>query len=220
MKNKSKGRRKMEKRKSLRQRRRLGQRGNIAGGGWAVILLPFFLFSYAGGTWFGQESCPSHWAVSTGYAEAQRFQALEDGTSSRLEILTYGETGGGMLRMAVYDDSINHPHHRLWEGTDVSYVPGNWCGENVTIVQLTQNTYYWFAFKTSTTEEICYATGASDSHEWKIGQSFANPFPNPWGSYYGHNSNRYSMRMHYTTSKGTKGIIEIDPGIIEGGIIR
>jgi len=190
--------------------------------GGVVFLLPFFLFlfSYAFGAWFGQESCSSHWGVNTGYADAQRFQAPEDGISTRLEILTYGETGSGTLRMAVYDDSIGRPNHKTWEGTNVGYMPGTWCGENVTTIQLFQNTYYWFAFKTSTTEEVCFTAGPTDSHEWKSGQPYANPFPTTWGGYSGHNSNRYTMRMHYITAKGAKGIIEIDPGIIEGGIIK
>ncbi len=205
-------------------RRGLGQRLSrkkiVKGSGWGIFLLPFFVFllSPVLASWFGQDNCPSHWAVNTGYADAQRFQVPEDGTSSRLEILTYGEVGGGTLRMAVYDDSTGHPNHKLWEGSDISYVPGNWCGEDVTTIQLTQNTFYWFAFKTSTTEETCFAAGPADSHEWKSGQPFASSFPNPWGYYTGHNNNRYSMRMHYTTMRGTRGIIEIDPGIIEGGV--
>jgi hypothetical protein len=184
-----------------------------------LLFLPF-VFSPVFASWFGQDSCPSHWGVSTGYADAQRFQAGESGSSTRMEILTFGESGGGKLRMAVYDDSIGHPIHKLWEGTDISYYPQQWCGENVSGIQLVQNSYLWLAFKTNTTEDICYAAGPSESHEWKSGQPFANSFPNPWGSYTGHNSNRYSMRMHYTTPNGTKGIIEIDPGIIEGGIIK
>jgi hypothetical protein len=191
-------------------------------GGGVVLLFPFLLFllPFAFGAWFGQESCNSHWGVNTGYADAQRFQSPEDCFSSRLEILSFGETGSGILRMAVYDDSLGHPNHKMWEGTNVSYMPGTWCGENVNIIQLFENACYWFAFKVSTTEEICYSSGPTDTHEWKAGQSYANPFPDPWGGYTGHNSNRYTMRMHYTTAKGIKGIIEIDPGIIEGGIIR
>jgi hypothetical protein len=190
--------------------------------GGVVFLLPFFFFliSFAYGDWFGQESCSSHWGVNTGYADAQRFQSPEDCISSRLEILTFGETGSGTLRMAVYDDSLGHPYHKLWEGTNINYLVGTWCGEDVTTIPLIQNNYYWFAFKTSTTEEICFTPGPADFHEWKSGQSYANPFPELWGGYTGRNSNRYNMRMHYTTSKGAEGIIEIDPGIIEGGIIR
>lgn len=188
--------------------------------GMFFILFFLFIFSPILAAWFGQDSCPSHWGVSTGYADVQRFQALENGTSTRLEILTFGESGGGKLRMAVYDDSTGHPNHKLWEGTDINYYPQQWCGENVTSIPLVQNSYFWLAFKTSTTEEVCYATGPNESHEWKSGQPFANSFPNPWGSYTGHNANRYSMRMLYTTPNGTKGIIEINPGIIEGGIVK
>ncbi|HEX7402157.1 MAG TPA: hypothetical protein VF369_08255 [candidate division Zixibacteria bacterium] len=199
-----------------------GRYRTIKCSGGVVFLLPFLLFliSFAFGAWFGQESCSSHWGVNTFYADTQRFQAPEDGISTRMEILTFGETGSGTLRLAVYNDSIGHPGHKLWEGTNISYMAGTWCGENVTAIQLIQNNYYWFAFKVSTTEEVCYTSGPTDSHEWKSGQPYANPFPDPWGGYTGHNSNRYTLRMYYTTSKGTKGIIEIDPGIIEGGIIR
>jgi hypothetical protein len=212
----------MKEGKSLGLKQKLGQGGEIRRRKRGMLLLPFLVlvFTPVFASWFGQDGCPSHWGVSTGYADAQRFQAGESGTSTRLEILTFGEAGGGKLRMAVYDDSIGHPNHKLWEGTDISYFPQQWCGENVAGIQLVQNSYFWFAFKTNTTEEICYATGPNDSHEWKSGQPFANSFPNPWGSYTGHNSNRYSMRMHYTTPNGTKGIIEIDLGIIEGGIIK
>ena len=187
-----------------------------------MFLFPFFLFlsSIAFGAWFGQESCSSHWGVFTDYADAQRFQAPEDGISTRLEILTYGETGSGTLRLAVYNDSLGRPHNKMWEGTNIAYVPGTWCGENVTAIQFFQNTYYWLAFKVSNTEEICYTSGPTNSHEWKAEQPYANPFPDTWGDYMGHNSNRYTLRLHYTTSQGAKGIIEIDPGIIEGGIIR
>lgn len=213
----------MENGRNLRQGRVVGLwYRTIKYGGGVVFLLPFFLFliSFAFGAWFGQESYSSHWGVNTGYADAQRFQAPEDGISARLEILTFGETGSGTLRMAVYEDSISHPNHKMWEGTNVGYIPGTWCGENVTTIQFLQNTYYWSVFKVSSTEEVCYMSGPTDSHEWKSGQPYANPFPDPWGSYTSHNSNRYTLRMHYTTTKGTKGIIEIDPGIIEGGIIR
>jgi hypothetical protein len=190
--------------------------------GRVLFLLPFFLFliPFAFGAWFGQESCSSHWGVNTGYADAQRFQAPEDGTSTRLEILTYGESGSSTLRIVVYNDSLGHPNHKTWEGTDIDYVPGTWCGENVATIQIFQNIYYWFAFKVSTTEEICYTSGPTYSHEWRSGQPYTNPFPDPWGSYAGRNSNRYTMRLHYLTAQGTKGIIEIDPGIIEGGMIR
>ncbi len=192
------------------------------------ILLPFifcFLLLYLASAlvpaaWFGLDTCPSHWAVATGYADAQRFQAPEDGTSSRLEIYCWGPAKS-TFRMAVYDDEGGRPKNRLWEGTDITYQTGQWCGEDVTTIQLTKDAYYWFAFKTSTSEEMCYvAGGPANSHEWKTGQPYGNPFPDPWGSYSGHNSNRYTMRMHYITPERTRGIIEIDPGIIEGGFVR
>lgn len=199
----------------------------IRRGGWVIFLLPSFIFliSTAFGAWFGQDTCPSHWAVSTGYADAQRFQAPENGTSSRLEIRTYSQNEDNYdFRLAVYDDSVyssyGHPNHKLWEGTDLDYTPNTWCGEDVTTIQLTKDAYFWFAFKTSASEEMCYEGGPTYSHEWRSGQTYSNPFPNPWGSYLGRNSNRYSMRLHYTTSNGTKGIIEIDPAIIEGGMAR
>ena len=212
----------MERQKDLRMPPISVLRRGINRRKYGIFFLLYFLFVFSPilAAWFGQDSCPSHWGVNTGYADAQRFQALVSGTSTRLEILTFGEAGGGKLRMAVYDDSVGHPNHKLWEGTDINYYPQQWCGEDVTTIQLVQNYYFWLAFKTNTTEEICYATGPNESHEWKSGQTFANSFPNPWGSYTGHNINRYSMRMHYSTSNGTKGIIEIDPGIIEGGIIK
>ncbi|MGB8656919.1 MAG: hypothetical protein WCE90_03930 [Candidatus Zixiibacteriota bacterium] len=206
----------MEKGKRARE-------GKMKGGKRGMFLLPslIFLFSSALGAWFGQETCSSHYAVGTGYADAQRFQAPEDGNSSYLEILTSGETGAGAFRMAVYDDSSGHPNHKLWEGTSLSYAAGQWCGEDVTTISISKDSYYWFAFKTNASEDMCYS-GASpaNSHEWKSGQTYSNSFPNPWGGYTGHNANRYTMRMYYSTPGGSKGIIEIDPGIIEGGIER
>ena len=186
-----------------------------------LILLFLFLISSVPAAWFGLDSCPSHWGVGTGYVDACRFQAPEDGTSSHLEILTWSSTKGSTFRMAVYDDEGGHPKNKLWEGTDITYWGGQWLGEDVTTIQLIQDDYYWFAFKTSATEEMCYVgSGPAYSHEWKSGQAYPDTFPNPWGGYSGRNSNRYTMRMHYTTPKGTKGIIEIDPGIIEGGFVR
>jgi len=185
-----------------------------------LILLFLFLISTVPAAWFGQDSCPSHWAVATGYADAQRFQAPEDGTSTRLEIRTWQQLEGSTFRMAVYDDENGHPKNKLWEGTDITYESGKWCGEDVSAIELEKDAYYWFAFKTSTSEEMCYEGGPTNSHEWKSGQAYADTFPNPWGSYSGHNSNRYSMRMHYTTPKGTRGIIEPDQGVIEGGFVR
>jgi len=186
------------------------------------LLFSFFILNFPVlAAWFGLDGCPLHWNYSTGYADAQRFQAPEDGTSTRLEIRTWTSTKGSTFRMAVYDDDNGRPKNKLWEGADITYVGGAWCGEDVTTIQLTEGSYYWFAFKTSASEEMCYvAGGPTNSHEWKSGQTYADTFPNPWGSYTGHNSNRYTMRMHYTTEEGTKGIIEIDAGIIEGGIIR
>ncbi len=210
----------MEKGSSLRLRPGRRGKNRMKRGGMFLLFSSIFLFSPVLAFWFGQDSCPSQWSVNTGYADAQRFQAPEAGTSSRLEILTYGELSGGTVRMAVYDDSIGHPNHKLWEGSDIVYISSTWCGEDVNTIQINKNSYYWFAFKISTTREVCFATGPTDSHEWKAGQLYANPFPDPWGSYTGHNYNRYSLRMHYTTSQGNKGIIEIDPGIIEGGIIK
>ena len=187
-----------------------------------ILLFSFFILNFpVPAAWFGLDSCPLHWNYSTGYADAQRFQAPEDGTSTRLEIRTWTSTKGSTFRMAVYDDDNGRPKNKLWEGADITYVGGAWCGEDVTTIQLTEGSYYWFAFKTSASEEMCYvAGGPTNSHEWKSGQTYADTFPNPWGSYTGHNSSRPTMRMHYTTEEGTKGIIEIDPGIIEGGIIR
>jgi hypothetical protein len=171
--------------------------------------------------WFGLDTCPFHWAVATGYADACRFQAPEDGTSTRLEILTWTSAKGSTFRLAVYDDNNAHPGNKLWEGADITYDGGEWCGEEVTSIQLTQNAYYWFAFKTSAPEEMCYVgSGPANSHEWKSNQAYSDTFPNPWGGYSGRNSNRYTMRMHYTTPTGARGIIEIDAGVIEGGFIR
>jgi hypothetical protein len=173
--------------------------------------------------WFGLEDCPSHWAVASGYADACRFQAPANAVATRLEIRTYGPGGSkATFRMAVYDDQNDRPQSRLWEGTDVSYQAGEWCGEEVEGIQLIQDAYYWFAFKTGEPEEMCFVPdGPSSSHEWKAGQAYADTFPNPWGNYSGHNANRYTMRMHYAEAEGgTEGIIEIDAGIIEGGFVR
>lgn len=171
--------------------------------------------------WFGLDTCLSHWAVATGYADACRFQAPENGTSTRLEILTWTSAKGSTFRLAVYDDNDGHPDNRLWEGTDITYHGGEWCGEDETSIQLTGDAYYWFAFKTSASEEMCYVgSGPANSHQWKSNQAYSDTFPHPWGGYSGRNSNRYTMRMHYTTPTGARGIIEIDPGIIEGGFIR
>lgn len=186
----------------------------------AVIELLIRLTTKADQAWFGIDNFTNSWGVATGYADAQRFQAPENGTSNRIEIFTWGEVGSGLLRMAVYDDSVSHPNHKLWEGTNINYIPTDWRGEDVSTIQITANTYYWFAFKTSTTEVMCYKTGSLYEHEWKGSQPFANTFPDPWGSYTGHNYNRYTMRMFYTTGEGEtgiiKGIIEDDRGIIEG----
>jgi hypothetical protein len=180
-----------------------------------------FLMAPVFAAWFGLNGCPSHWAVATGYIDACRFQAPEDGTSSHLEILTWTSVKGSTFRLAVYDDEDGHPKNMLWEGTDVNYQGGQWCGEDVTSIQLSGGSYYWFAFKTSTAEEMCYVgNGPAGSHEWKAGQSYEDPFPAVWGTYTGRNSNRYTLRMHYTTEKGTEGIIQPDPGVIEGGFVR
>lgn len=190
---------------------------------WAVCLLLFLLVStLVSAKWFGLENCLSHWAVATGYADACRFQATEDGTSTRLEMRTWSSGGSkATFRMAIYDDENGHPANKLWEGTDVVHQAGEWCGEDVDIIQLTQDVYFWFAFKTSDFEEMCYVgNGPAWSHEWKAGQAYADTFPNPWASYTGRNSNRYTMRMHYIGPEGTRGIIEIDAGVIEGGFIR
>lgn len=172
--------------------------------------------------WFGLEECPSHWAVATGYADACRFQAPEEGTSTRLEIRTWGDGSTKVtFRMAIYADANNHPSGKLWEGADLAYTAGEWCGEDVEAIKLTKDAYFWFAFKTAAAEEMCYVgSGPLLSHEWKTGQVYADTLPNPWGSYSGSNSNRYTMRMHYETPEGGKGIIEIDTGEIEGGFIR
>lgn len=188
-----------------------------------IFLFSFLILDFpVEAAWFGLDSCPSHWAVVTGYADACRFQASEDGTSTRLEILTWSSTKGSTFRLAVYDDENGHPKNKLWEGTDITYQAGQWCGEDVTSVQLSGGAYFWFAFKTSASEEMCYVgNGPAGSHEWKAELPYSDPFPDPWGTYTGRNSNRYTMRMHYTTEEeGTRGIIEIDPGIVEGGFIR
>lgn len=193
---------------------------------WVLLVASFFLplagaLVHAG--WFGLEDCPSHWAVASGYADACRFQAPANAVATRLETRTYNPGGSkATFRMAVYDDQNGHPQNRLWEGTDVSYQGGEWCGQDVEGVQLIQDAYYWFAFKTAEPEEMCFVpNGPSSSHEWKTGQAYADTFPNPWGSYSGHNANRYTMRMHYAEAEGgTEGIIEIDGGIIEGGFAR
>jgi hypothetical protein len=193
---------------------------------WALSVICLFLLLsgvmvHAG--WFGLDGCPSHWAVASGYADACRFQAPASAAATRLEMRAYSSGGSkATFRMAVYDDQSGHPQNRLWEGTDVSYQSGEWCGEDVEGIQLTQDAYYWFAFKTGEPEEMCFVpNGPSSSHEWKTGQVYADTFPNPWGSYSGNNSNRYTMRMHYAGAEGgTEGIIEIDRGIIEGGFAR
>lgn len=180
-----------------------------------LLMVPVFA------AWFGLDSCPSHWGVATGYIDACRFQAPEDGTSARLEILTWSLAKGSTFRLAVYDDENSHPKNKLWEGTDINYQGGQWCGEDVASIQLSGGSYYWFAFKTSTSEEMCYVgNGPTGSHEWKAGLPYEDPFPQEWEMYTGRNSNRYTMRMHYTTEKGTEGIIQTDPGIIEGGFVR
>jgi hypothetical protein len=187
-----------------------------------ILLFLFLVLNFpVPAAWFGLEDCPSHWAVATGYADACRFQAPEDGTSTRLETLTWVSTKGSTFRLAVYDDENGHPANKVWEGIDITYQGGQWCGEDVSAIELTKDAYYWFAFKTSAAEEMCYVgSGPAWSHEWRTNQTYSDTFPNPWGVYSGRNSNRYTMRMHYTTAKGTTGIIEIDPGIIEGGFIR
>lgn len=228
MTNKNKG--KWNMKKGIMPGRKKMEEGNtnVKEGNWRIFLVPFliFLFCSALGAWFGQDTCPAHYLVGTGYADAQRFQASEDGTSTRLELRTYTmEPYLGTFRMSVYDDNSGSPNNKLWEGTDISYLPGGWCGEDVTTISITANNYYWFAFKVNTTEEMCYdGSGPANFHKWKSGQTYANPFPNPWGSSSGSNTNRYSMRMHYTPTakKGTGGIIQDEEsrGIIEGGIIR
>jgi hypothetical protein len=188
-----------------------------------ILFFWLFIFNFRSpAAWFGLGTCPSHWAVVTGYADACRFQAPENGISARLEILTWTSAKGSTFRLAIYDDLNAHPKNKLWEGIDITYQAGQWCGEDVTTVQLSQDAYYWFAFKTSASEEMCYVgSGPTWSHEWRSNQTYSDTFPNPWGNYTGRNSNRYTMRMHYTTEEeGTKGIIEIDPGITEGGFVR
>ena len=185
------------------------------------LVLMLLRWSLIPAAWFGLDGCPSHWAVATGYADACRFQAPEDGASARLEILAWTSTKGSTFRLAVYNDDAGHPGNKLWEGTDITYHGGEWCGEDVTSIQLTKDNHYWFAFKTSASEEMCYVeSGPANSHEWKSNQAYPDSFPNPWGGYSGRNSNRYTLRMHYTIAAGARGIIESDPGIIEGGFIR
>jgi len=194
---------------------------------YRIVLFPIVVFSFfilnfpALAGWFGLDGCPSHWAVATGYVDACRFQAPEDGVSTRLEILTWTSSQGSTFRLAIYDDENARPKNKLWEGTDITYRGGTWCGEDVSTIQLTAGNYLWFAFKTSASEEMCYVPdGPLNSHEWKSGQAYSDTFPNPWGNYSGRNSSRYTMRLHYITPEGTRGIIEVDPGIIEGGLVR
>ena len=192
---------------------------------WKILLILLFSFVILDfpvfAAWFGLEDCPNHAGEQTNYASTIRFQAPEDGTSTHLEMRTYGTVGAGSFRMAVYDDENGHPKNKLWEGTDITYNPGQWCGEDVTTIQLEKDKYYWFGFKTSTNLQMCYVpNGPFGCHEWKSGQPFGNPFPDPWGNYSGRNANRCTMRMHYETEKKGKGVIEIDPGIIEGGFVR
>ena len=189
--------------------------------GIVCLVLLFLRWSSLPAAWFGLNTCPSHWAVATGYADACRFQAPEDGISTRLEILTWTSAKGSTFRLAVYDDDAGRPGNRLWEGTDITYHGGQWCGEDLAGIQFTRDACYWFAFKTSASEEMCYVgSGPANSHEWKSNQAYSDTFPNPWGGYSGRNSNRYTLRMHYTTPAGARGIIETDPGITEGGFIR
>lgn len=187
-----------------------------------ILLFSFFILNFpVPAAWFGLEDCPNHWPEPTNTASAIRFQAPEDGTSTRLEILTYSSSKKSTFRMAVYDDENAHPNNKLWEGTDITYQAGQWCGEDVATIQLEKDEYYWFSWNVSTPLEMCYVpNGPPNSHEWKYGQPYENPFPDPWGSYSGRNTNRCTMRMHYETEKKGKGIIEIDPGIIEGGFVR
>jgi hypothetical protein len=187
-----------------------------------ILLLSFFILNFpVPAAWFGLENCPNHSEEPTNVAGAIRFQAPEDGTSTRLEMRTYSSIEKSTFRMAVYDDENTHPDNKLWEGTDITYQAGQWCGEDVAIIQLEKDEYYWFGFKVSTALDMCYVpSGPPYCHEWKNGQPYGNPFPAPWGSYSGRNSNRCTMRMHYETEKKGKGIIEIDPGIIEGGFVR
>jgi hypothetical protein len=194
----------------MKKQLKKGRRKSEEGRSKAIFLLSCVLFlsflsllisSPAFGAWFGQEDCSSHGNVNTGYADAMRFQAPENGTSARLEIRSGPGGGGSTIRLAVYSDSAGHPKNRLWEGTNITYYSDQWLGEDVTTIQITQNAYYWFAFKVSATVDICYQTGGpSGSHEWKSGQSYANPFPDPWSYYSGYNSTRWTMRMQYTST--------------------
>lgn len=187
-----------------------------------ILLFSFFILNFpVPAAWFGVGDCAYEGEVSTGYADAMRFQAPADGTSTRLEILTWSSARKSTFRMAVYDDENSHPDNKLWEGTDITYQAEQWCGEDVTTIQLEKDEYYWFSFKVSTTLQICgVPDGPPNSHEWKAGQPYGNPFPDPWGNWSGRNAYRWTMRMHYETEKKCKGIIEIDPGIIEGGFVR
>ena len=189
-----------------------------------ILLFSFFILNFPVlAAWFGLEDCPNHWEESANVAGAIRFQAPEDGISTHLEMRTYSSNGieKSTFRMAVYDDENAHPDSKLWEGTDIAYVAGEWCGEDVAAIQLEKDVYYWFSFKFSVVLDICYVPdGPPYSHEWKTGQPYGNPFPDPWGNYSGRNANRCTLRMHYETEKKGKGIIEIDPGIIEGGFVR
>jgi len=188
-----------------------------------ILLFSFFILNFpVPAAWFGLGNCPNHCEESTDVAGAIRFQAPEDGTSTRLEMHTYGDpVKGATFRMAVYDDENAHPNNKLWEGTDITYQTVQWCGEDVATIQLEKDKYYWFSFKFSTTLDMCYVpNGPPNSHEWKYGQPYGDPFPDPWGNWSGRNANRCTMRMHYETEKKGKGIIEIDPGIIEGGFVR
>lgn len=173
------------------------------------------------GAWFGLDTCPLHAGQTTNYANAIRFQAPEDGISTYIEALTYGEVGAGSFRMAFYTDSDGRPDVKIWEGTNVAYYAGQWCGEAVATIVLEAGTYYWFGSKFSTTLEFCYVSGGpAGSHEWKSVQPFDDPFPNPWGTRSGFNSNRLTMRLHYMAEGKCKGVIEPDAGIIEGGFVR
>jgi hypothetical protein len=192
---------------------------------YLIFLFSLFILHFSVlAAWLGLDTCPQHYGVRIHSVEGVRFQAPEDGISTRLEVLTFSSTkeSKGTFRMAVYDDDDGDPENKLWEGTDQPYVGGEWCGEDVTSIELTQDAYYWFAFKVSQDyTEICYVAGGPPySHHWKGNQPYEDSFPDPWGSSSGTNTNRYTMRMHYVTSKGTKGIVEIDPGIIEGGFAR
>ena len=80
---------------------------------WGILCLALLCLgsTLLSGAWFGLDSCPSHWAVATGYADACRFQAPEEGTSTRLEILTWTSAKGSTFRLAVYDDGNGHPQN-------------------------------------------------------------------------------------------------------------